>query len=53
MPLLRARSRGAFSVDKGNIAKKLAKGKDVAVIAAELEETEERIRKLIEKMKER
>ena len=35
------------------IRKKLEKGKDVAVIAAELEETEERIRKLIEKIKER
>ena len=34
------------------IQKKLEKGKDVAVIAAELEETEERIRELICKMKE-
>ena len=34
------------------IRKKLEKGKDVAVIAAELEETEERIRELICKMKE-
>ena len=34
------------------IRKKLEKGKDVAVIAAELEETEERIRELIRKMKE-
>ena len=33
------------------IRKKLEKGKDVAVIAAELEETEERIRELICKMK--
>ena len=34
------------------IRKKLEKGKDVAVIAAELEETEERIRELICKIKE-
>ena len=34
------------------IRKKLEKGKDVAVIAAELEETEERIWELIKKIKE-
>ena len=47
------RSQGEEQLLTLQIQKKLEKGKDVAVIAAELEETEERIRKLIEKMKER
>ena len=47
------RSQGEEQLLTLQIRKKLEKGKDVAVIAAELEETEERIRKLIEKIKER
>ena len=47
------RSQGEEQLLTLQIQKKLEKGKDVAVIAAELEETEERIRKLIEKIKER
>ena len=47
------RTQGEKQLLTLQIRKKLAKGKDVAVIAAELEETEERIRKLIEKIKER
>ena len=47
------RTQGEKQLLTLQIRKKLAKGKDVAVIAAELEETEERIRELIEKIKER
>ena len=46
------RTQGEEQLLTLQIRKKLAKGKDVAVIAAELEETEERIRELICKMKE-
>ena len=45
------RSQGEEQLLTLQIRKKLEKGKDVAVIAAELEETEERIRELICKMK--
>ena len=45
------RTQGEEQLLALQIRKKLAKGKDVAVIAAELEETEERIRELICKMK--
>ena len=45
------RSQGEEQLLTLQIQKKLEKGKDVAVIAAELEETEERIRELICKMK--
>ena len=45
------RTQGEEQLLTLQIRKKLAKGKDVAVIAAELEETEERIRELICKMK--
>ena len=47
------RTQGEKQLLTLQIRKKLAKGKDVTVIAAELEETEERIRELIEKIKER
>ena len=47
------RTQGEKQLLTLQIRKKLAKGKDVAVIAAELEETEERIQELIEKIKER
>lgn len=46
------RTQGEKQLLTLQIRKKLAKGKDVAVIAAELEETEERIRELIKKIKE-
>ncbi len=46
------RTQGEEQLLTLQIRKKLAKGKDVAVIAAELEETEERIRELIKKIKE-
>ena len=46
------RTQGEEQLLTLQIRKKLEKGKDVAVIAAELEETEERIRQLICKMKE-
>ena len=45
------RTQGEEQLLTLQIRKKLEKGKDVAVIAAELEETEERIRELICKMK--
>ena len=46
------RTQGEEQLLALQIRKKLAKGKDVAVIAAELEETEERIWELIKKIKE-
>ena len=46
------RTQGEEQLLTLQIRKKLAKGKDVAVIAAELEETEERIWELIKKIKE-
>ena len=46
------RTQGEEQLLTLQIRKKLAKGKDVAVIAAELEEAEERIRELIKKIKE-
>lgn len=49
--LMEGRAEGSLSKLREQIQKKLIKGKSVAQIADELEETEEKIRELMEKMK--